>query len=56
MALAVKTKRQLRVVIALAVVAVLAVAVVRNWDRIVPAIGAGTEKAYDATRGIGDSK
>lgn len=55
MALDVKTKRQIRrVLVALAGIA-LAVLMLRNWNRIVPAIGAGAEKAYDATRGATDA-
>ena len=56
MALGPKTKRQIRTVIALGIAAVLGVLVFRNWYRILPAIGAGTEKAFDATSGIADSK
>lgn len=55
MALDVKTKRRIRAVIGVVLGLVAAWVVILNWNRILPAIGAGTEKAYEATQGIADA-
>lgn len=52
MALSVKTKTQIRNTFFLVIGLGLCWAVYYNWNRILPALSAGTEQAFDATREI----
>ena len=52
MALSVKTKTQIRNTLFLLIGLGLCWVLFYNWNRILPAIGVGAEKVYDATREV----